>query len=61
MAELKRKAISPQYAASIRSRMVSPIEMWLRCSLVEGAKMSISRWNSNHHKGAVQSTESNVA
>ncbi len=33
---------TPQYAASMRSRMVWPIEIWLRCSFVDGAKISMS-------------------
>jgi hypothetical protein len=43
IAEWKRNAMSPQYAALILLRMVWPMEIWLRCSFVDGAKMSMSR------------------
>ena len=58
MAELKRKAMSPQNAASMRSR----IEPWMdrpwRCWRVAGAKISMSRWKSSHQKGAESLIES---
>ena len=43
MAEWKRRVISPPYAASMQSRMVWPMEMWLHCSLVDGGKISMLR------------------
>ena len=39
----KRNTMSPQYAALILSLMVWPMEIWLRCSFVDGVKMSMSR------------------
>ena len=43
IAEWKRNAMSPQYAAFILSRMVWLMEIWFHCSFVDGAKMSMSR------------------
>jgi hypothetical protein len=43
MAEWKRKAMSPQYAAMMQPRIVWSMAMWLHCSLVDGAKISMSR------------------
>jgi hypothetical protein len=60
IAELKRKAMSLQYAALMQSQMVWPMEMLLHCALVDGAKMSILRWKSSHQKGAALLMESQV-
>ena len=53
----KRKAMSPQKAASMRSRMVAWMESPCRCCLVAGAKMSMSRWKRSHQKGAESSMD----
>ena len=55
IAELKRHAMSPENAASMRSRIVFCIEESERCLRVDGAKMSMSRWRWSHQKGAVSS------
>jgi hypothetical protein len=44
--------MSPANAAAILLWMHDWMEMLLRCCVVEGAKMSMSRWRSSHQKGA---------
>ena len=59
--ELKKDAISPQNAASMQSRMVWRINVLLCCARVDGAKINMLRQNSsNHQKGTVSLTESQV-
>ena len=53
--ELKRYAMSPENATSMRSLIVFCIEESERCLRVDGAKMSMSRWRWSHQKGAVSS------
>ena len=55
IAELKRYAMSPENATSMRSLIVFCIEESERCLRVDGAKMSMSRWRRSHQKGAVSS------
>ena len=45
--------MSPEKAASMRSRIVLWIDELERWCHVEGAKMSMSRWRRSHQKGAV--------
>ena len=45
--------MSPEEAASIRSRIVFWIEELERCLCVDGAMMSMSRWRRSHQKGVV--------
>jgi len=47
--------MSPENAASMRSRIVFCIEESERCLRVDGAKISMSRWRRSHQKGAVSS------
>ena len=37
----------------MRSLIVLLMDSCCRCSVVDGARMSISRWKSSHQKGAV--------
>ena len=57
MAESIRKEMSPENAASMRSRIVAWMERPLHCFLVAGAKMSMSRWKRSHQKGAESSRD----
>ena len=44
--------MSPEKAASIRSRMHICIELLSRLCFVVGAKISMSRWRRSHQNGA---------
>lgn len=47
-----RYSMSPANAAAILSWMQDWMGTLLRCCVVEGAKMSMSRWSRSHQKGA---------
>ena len=48
--------MSPEKMELMRSRMVCGIELLERSAAVEGARISMSRWNRSHQKG-VESME----
>lgn len=56
MAILYTYSMSPEKIELMRSRIVWGMELLERSAVVEGARMSMSRWNSSHQKG-VESME----
>jgi hypothetical protein len=52
IADGKIYSMSPEKAALIRTLMVVWMEDLPCCCIVDGAKMSMSRWRRSHQKGA---------